>query len=192
MMKKLLFVAIILIINQLAFSQNPKPASQNPKIGYVFEDYILQNCVDMKNLQTELITKKQSIETQLIQKGKEYQEKYDEYQAVMKDITNITTEVLNQKLKTVQELKKSAEDFQGNAEAELQKMIQEKFTVIREKMNLTIKTVANEKGYKIVFRRNADANKNESNSVMLYSADSGSDNLSDAILIKMGGVSPKK
>ncbi len=191
-MKKLVFIAITLIISQLGFSQSSKVASPSPKIGYVFEDYILQNSTEIKNLQTEIAAKKQSVETQLAQKGKEYQEKYDDYQAVMKNITNITTESLNQKLKTVQELKKAAEDFQTNAEAELQKMIQEKFVAIRQKINATIKAVAAEKGYKIIFRRNADANNNESNTVMLYSADNGKDDISDAVLVKMGSVPPKK
>ncbi len=191
-MKKLVFIAITLIISQLGFSQSSKVASPSPKIGYVFEDYILQNSTEIKNLQTEIAAKKQSVETQLAQKGKEYQEKYDDYQAVMKNITNITTESLNQKLKTVQELKKAAEDFQTNAEAELQKLIQEKFVAIRQKINATIKAVAAEKGYKIIFRRNADANNNESNTVMLYSADNGKDDISDAVLVKMGSVPPKK
>ena len=191
-MKKIFFIAITLIISQLGFSQSSKVASPSPKIGYIFEDYILQNATDIKNLQAEIAAKKQSVETQLAQKGKEYQEKYDDYQAVMKDITGLTTETLNQKLKLVQELKKAAEEFQKNAEEELQKMIQEKFTAIRAKVNATIKTVAAEKGYKIIFRRNADANNNESNTVMLYSADNGKDDISDAVLIKMGSVPPKK
>ncbi len=71
-------------------------------------------------------------------------------------------------------------------------MIQEKFAAIREKIGTTIKTVAAEKGYKIVFRRNADAGNHESNTVMLYSADNGKDDLSDAVLVKMGSTPPKK
>ena len=191
-MKKLVFIAITLIISQLGFSQSSKTATSSIKFAYVYEDYILQNCIDVKNLQAELVTKKQGLDTQFAQKKKEYQERYNEYQAVMKDITNITTESLNQKLKTVQESKKVADDFQANAEVELQKLIQEKFTAIREKTNATIKTVAAEKGYKIVFRRNIDANNNESSTVMIYSADNGKDDLTDAVLVKMGSILPPK
>ncbi|GGD81570.1 hypothetical protein GCM10011514_52080 [Emticicia aquatilis] len=191
-MKKSVFIAIILLISQLGFSQTAKPATQGLKLAYVYEDYILQNLNEIKNLQAEIASKKVSLETKLEQKAKKYQEEYVEYQAMMKDITGLTTDSLNAKLKRVQNIKKDADDFQANSEAELQKMIQDKFLAIREKVNATIKTVAAEKGYKIVFRRNADASNNESNTVMLYSADNGKDDLTDAVLIKMGTVPPKK
>ncbi len=191
-MKKTVFIAIILLISQLGFSQAAKPATQGLKLAYVYEDYILQNVKEMKSLQAEIASKKVSFETKLEQKAKKYQEEYDAYQAMMKDITGLTTDSLNAKLKLVQNLKKDAEEFQANSEAELQKMIQEKFLAIREKVNATIKTVAAEKSYKIVFRRNVDSGNNESNPVMLYSADNGKDDLTDAVLIKMGTVPPKK
>jgi Skp family chaperone for outer membrane proteins len=191
-MKKLIFIAIILLISQLGFSQAPKAATPSLKLAYVYEDYILQNLNDIKNLQAEVASKKVGIETKLEQKAKNYQEEYALYQAMLKDITGLTTDSLNTKLKIVQNLKKDAEDFQTNAEAELQQMIQDKFTAIRAKVNATIKTVAAEKGYKYVFRRNADAANNESETVMIYSADEGKDDLSDAVFIKMGSTPPKK
>jgi Skp family chaperone for outer membrane proteins len=194
-MKKSFFIAIILLISQLGFSQAPKtakPASQGLKLAYVYEDYILQNVKEMTNLQAEIASKKVGLETKLEQKAKKYQEEYAEYQAMMQDITGLTTDSLNAKLKRVQNVKKDVDEFQTNSEAELQKMIQEKFLAIREKVNTTIKTVAAEKGYKIVFRRNADAGNNESNTVMLYSADNSKDDLTDAVLIKMGTIPPKK
>ena len=194
-MKNLSFIAIILLISHLGFSQGSKIAkttTQGLKLAYVYEDYILQNVKEMTNLQAEIASKKVSFETKLEQKAKKYQEEYAVYQAMMKDITNLTTDSLNAKLKRVQNIKKDADEFQTNSEAELQKMIQEKFLAIREKVNATIKTVAAEKGYKIVFRRNADAGNNESNTVMIYSADNGKDDLTDAVLIKMGTVPPKK
>ena len=191
-MKKVSYIVILLIISQLCFSQTQKTAVTGLKFAYVFEDYILQNLNDIKNLQAETASKKINFETKLEQKAKVYQEEYAIYQAMMKDITGLTTDSLNAKLKKVQNIKKDADDFQASSEAELQKMIQEKFFAIREKVNATIKTVATEKGYKIVFRRNADAGNNESNTVMLYSADNGKDDLSDAVLIKMGTTPPKK
>ena len=192
LMKKSVFIGIILLISQLGFSQAPKIATQGLKLGYVYEDYILQNLKEIKSLQAEIASKKVSFETKLEQKAKNYQEEYALYQSMMKDITGLTTDSLNAKLKKVQNLKNDAEEFQASSEAELQKMIQEKFAAIRQKVNATIKTVATEKGYKIVFRRNADAANNESGTVMLYSADNGKDDLSDAILIKMGTIPPKK
>lgn len=191
-MKKSVLIVITLIISQLGFSQAPKPVSQGLKLAYVYEDYILQNLNEIKNLQAEVTSKKVSLETKLEQKAKNYQEEYANYQAMMKNIAGLTTDSLNAKLKRVQNIKKDAEEFQAKAEADLQTFIQEKFMAIREKVNTTIKAVAKEKGYKIVFRRNADASNNESNTVMLYSADNGKDDLTDAVLVKMGTVLPKK
>lgn len=191
-MKKSVFIAIILLISQLGFSQTQKTTFPSLKIGYVYEDYILQNLNDVKNLQAEIASKKVTFETKLEQKAKNYQEEYAIYQAMMKDITGLTTDSLNAKLKKVQNLKKDAEEFQTTSEAELQKMIQAKFVAIRAKVNATIKTVAAEKSYKIVFRRNADSGNNESNTILLYSADNGKDDLSDAVLVKMGSTPPKK
>ena len=191
-MKKSVLIASILLISQLGFSQAPKTAVAGLKLAYVYEDYILQNVNEVKNLQAEIASKKVTFETKLEQKAKNYQEEYAIYQAMMKDITGLTTDSLNAKLKRVQNIKKDADEFQANSEAELQKLIQERFTAIRAKVNATIKTIAAEKGYKIVFRRNADAANNESNTVMLYSADNGKDDLTDAVLVKMGTIIPKK
>lgn len=191
-MKKIFYISILLIVSQLTFCQTQKSAAQSLKLAYVYEDYILQNLNEIKNLQAEVASKKVTLETKLEQKAKNYQEEYADYQAMMKNIVGLTTDSLNAKLKKVQNIKKDAEEFQAKSEADLQTFIQEKFTAIRDKVNATIKTVAAEKGYKIVFRRNADASNRESNSVMLYSADNGKDDLTDAVLVKMGTVLPKK
>ena len=191
-MKQSFFIAIMLLISQLGFSQVSKSVTQGLKLAYVYEDYILQNLNDIKNLQAEVASKKLNFETKLEQKAKIYQEQYAEYQAMMKDITSLTTDSLNAKLKRVQSIKKDADDFQTKSESDLQTFIQEKFSAIREKVKVTINSVAAEKGYKFVFRRNADAANNESNTVMLYSADNGKDDLSDAVLIKLGTPPPKK
>ncbi|CAH0997064.1 hypothetical protein EMA8858_03201 [Emticicia aquatica] len=191
-MKKNIFITILLLISQLGFSQAKKAVAPTQKIGYVYEDYILQNLNEIKSLQAEVASKKVSIDTKLEQKARTYQEQYANYQAMMKNIVGLTTDSLNAKLKLVQNLKKDAEEFQANAQQELQKMIQEKFNAIREKIGVAIKAVAAEKGYKIIFRRNVDAANNESNTVMLYSADEGKDDISEAVLIKLGTIPPKK
>ncbi len=192
-MKKLLTIALFICISFLGFSQKSKPTtSAKAVIAYVFEDYILQNLNDMKNLQAEVASKKVTFESKLEQKAQRYQEEYSIYQAMMKNITGLTTDSLNAKLKLVQELKKEVDDYQTKSEDDLRQLIQEKYLTIREKINATIKLVAAEKGYKFVFRRNPDGSNNESNTIMIYSADDGKDNISDAVLLKMGTTPPKK
>ncbi|GAB3504152.1 OmpH/Skp family outer membrane protein [Emticicia fontis] len=184
-MKKIFLVLIVALVSQVSFAQIPK-------IGYVYDDYVMINLKEIKDLQTEVGTKREELSKQLQAKNLTYQEKFAAYQKSLKDITGLTTESLNASLKEVQELKKSMDDFQGAAETELQTLIQTKYKDIRDKVTDATKKVAAEKGYKIVFRRNPDEANRESTPVLLYANDNDRDNLSDAILIKMGTTPPPK
>lgn len=184
-MKNIFLVLIVALVSQVSFAQLPK-------IGYVYEDYVMINLNEIKDLQNEVTAKREEFTKQLQAKGELYQEKYAQYQQSLKNITNVTTESLNAALKEVQDLKKAADDYQTTADAELQTLIQTKYNDIRTKLDDAIKKVAAEKGYKFVFRRNADANSRESTPVLLYASDNGKDNLSDAVLIKMGSTPPPK
>ncbi|MBA4851592.1 OmpH family outer membrane protein [Emticicia sp. BO119] len=184
-MKKIFFVLIVALVSQVSFAQLPK-------IGYVYEDYVMINLKEIKDLQEDVTTKREEFTKQLQAKGDLYQEKYALYQQSLKNITNVTTESLNAALKEVQDLKKAADEYQASAETELQTFIQTRYNDIRSKLDEATKKVAAEKGYKFVFRRNADAANRESTPVLLYANDNGKDNLSDAILIKMGSTPPPK
>lgn len=184
-MKKLFLVLIAALVSQVSFAQLPK-------IGYVYDDYVMVNLKDVKDLQNLVSTKREEFSVQLEAKAKVYQEKYALYQQSLKDITNVTTESLNGALKEVQDLKKVADEYQTNAEAELQNLIQTKYKEIREKVDATTKKVAAEKGYKFVFRRNVDGSNRESTPILLYANDNDRDNLSDAILLKLGSTPPPK
>lgn len=183
-MKKLFLVLIAALISQVSFAQLPK-------IGYVYDDYVMINLNDIKDLQNQVGIKREELTKQLQTKAELYQQKYAAYQQSLKDISNVTTESLNIALKEVQDIKKAADEFQQAAEAELQALIQTKYRDIRNKVDDATKKVAAEKGYKFVFRRNADASNRESTPVLLYANDNGKDNLSDAILLKMGTTPPK-
>jgi Skp family chaperone for outer membrane proteins len=183
-MKKIFFVFVVALISQVSFAQTQK-------IGYVYDDYVMMNLKEIKDLQTEVSTKREEFAKQLQAKNLAYQEKFAAYQQSLKDITGLTTESLNASLKEVQELKKDTEEYQNTAETALETLIQTKYNEIRTKVNDATKKVAAEKGYKIVFRRNADAANRESTPVLLYANDNGKDNLSDAILIKLGSTPPK-
>ncbi len=183
-MKKIFLVLIAVLISQVSFAQLPK-------LGYVYEDYVMMNLNEIKDLQNEVSGKREELSKQLQAKSQLYQEKYTAYQQSLKNITNVTTESLNAALKEVQDIKKSADEFQASADSVLQSLIQTKYRDIRFKLDDATKKVAAEKGYKFVFRRNADPNNRESTPVMLYANDNGKDNLSDAILLKMGSTPPK-
>jgi Skp family chaperone for outer membrane proteins len=183
-MKKIFLVLVAALICQVSFAQLPK-------IGYVYDDYVMINLKEIKDLQTEVGSKREEFAKELQAKNLVYQEKYAAYQQSLKDITNITTESLNAALKEVQDLKKATEEYQVTAESALETLIQTKYREIRDKVDAATKKVAAEKGYKFVFRRNADAANRESTPVLLYANDNGKDNLSDAILLSLGSTPPK-
>lgn len=184
-MKKIVLAITLTFVSYLSFSQTQK-------IGYVYDDYIMVNYHQVKALQTEVSNKRDELTKQLEEKNNAYQERYAKYQASLKSIENLTTESLNASLQEVKDLKKVMDDFQVSAEAELQTLITTKYQVIRENVDAATKKVAAEKGYKIVFRRNVDASNRESTPVLLYANDNGRDNLSDAVLIKLGSTPPAK
>ncbi|RFS15839.1 OmpH family outer membrane protein [Emticicia sp. C21] len=184
-MKKIFFVLVAALISQVSFAQLPK-------IGYVYDDYVTINLKEVKDLQNEVGSKREEFAKELQTRNLAYQEKFAAYQQSLKDITGLTTESLNASLKEVQDLKKATEEYQRTAEAALETLIQTKYKAIRDKMEDAIKKVAAEKGYKFVFRRNADPNNRESTPVLLYANDNDRDNLSDAILIKLGSTPPPK
>ncbi|WP_337043360.1 OmpH family outer membrane protein [Emticicia sp. 17c] len=184
-MKKIVLAITLTFVSYLSFSQTQK-------IGYVYDDYIMVNYHQVKALQTEVSNKRDELTKQLEEKNNAYQERYAQYQASLKSIENLTTESLNASLQEVKDLKKVMDDFQASAEAELQTLITTKYQVIRENVDAATKKVAAEKGYKIVFRRNVDASNRESTPVLLYANDNGRDNLSDAVLIKLGSTPPAK
>lgn len=183
-MSKYLIITFFFVTNLLN--------AQSLKFGYVYEDYIIANFTETKNLQEEINKKKQALEVTLVEKSKVYQEKYAAYQALMKDVANTTTENLNAKLKEVQGLQQEFNDIQQKGEADIQEMAQTKFLQIQEKVRKAIKTVSTEKGYKYVIRKNLNPSGGETNTVLLYSANEKQDDLTDAVLIKLGTVPPKK
>lgn len=166
--------------------------AQSLKFGYVYEDYIIANFTETKNLQAEINKKKQDLEAKLIEKSKVYQEKYAVYQGMLKDVSSTTTEILNAKLKEVQGLQAEFNEMQQKGEAEIQETAQTKFLQIQDKVRKAIKTVSTEKGYKYVIRKNINPSGGETNTVLLYSANEKQDDLTDAVLIKLGTVPPKK
>src|SRR6218665_1827360 len=99
-MKKIFFVLITALISQASFAQIQK-------IGYVYDDYVMINLKDIKDLQTEVGNKREEFTKALEAKNMAYQEKYAAYQQSLKNITNVTTESLNAALKEVQDLKKA-------------------------------------------------------------------------------------
>lgn len=166
--------------------------AQKFKIAYAYEDYIFRNLNETKALQDSLTASQQRFQKAYDLKTQDFQTKYADYQAALKDVSNLTSEQLNAKLKEVQGLQQKIEEFQKNFEAEYQQKANEGIAAIRTKILAKIQDVAKLKGYAYVFRRNVDNAVGESNTVLLYSNDNGADDISNEVIKQLGSTPPTK
>jgi outer membrane protein len=201
-MKKIILIAVLSISVQLVFAQKKKPAAAAPKtstaapkssfkLGYVFEDLILDNYKGVKTLQEKVSAKQEQTQATYNQMAIDYQTKYLDYQNSIKNIDTLTTESLNAKLKAVQASKEKAETFQRTAEKEAQDLMGAGIQAIRVEIDLAIKAIAAEKKYPFVLIRFKNGGLLKAGTVILYSADGGRDNLTDAVLAKLNNTPSK-
>jgi outer membrane protein len=201
-MKNILF--LILLVSVLGVSAqnkktNPKTTTAKPsapatktgssyKMGYIYEDVILDKYVAVKTLQAKIAQKQEEGQKKYNDMAIAYQTQYLEYQNAMKNLDSMTTEKLNAKLKAVQATKQVAEDFQRNAEKEIQEITGNGIQVIKLAMDKVIKEVAAEKKYSLVLTRNKNSKILTPGHVILYGADGGKDDLSDAVVMKLNAA----
>ena len=204
-MKRIILAALVALSINLVNAQTKKPVATSsakatptkaglaPKIGYIFEDYIFENYKEVKKLD-EGIKKKQDVYQETFNKmAIEYQTLFLDYQNSLKNIDTLTTEKLNEKLRKVQEVKTASENYQREAEKDLQQYTGDGVSRIKKEIRIAAEAVAKEKGLKYVFTRNKADGPMTSNRVVLFAGDKGLGNISDATLLKLGSpVAVKK
>jgi Skp family chaperone for outer membrane proteins len=131
-MKRIILAALVALSINFVNAQTKKPATKTPakttsakvgtgpKIGYIFEDYIFENYKEVKKLEEDIKKKQDTYQETYNKMAIEYQTLYLDYQNSMKNLDSLTTELLNEKLRKVQEVKSASENFQREAEKELQ------------------------------------------------------------------------
>ncbi len=197
-MKRIILTALVALSINFVNAQTKKPATKTPakatsvkvgtgpKIGYIFEDYIFENYKEVKKLDEDIKKKQDTYQETYNKMAIEYQTLYLEYQNSMKNLDSMTTERLNEKLRKVQEVKSASENFQREAEKELQQFTGDGVVRIKTSIRTTAEIVAKEKGFKYIFTRNKSDGPMTSNRVVLYAGDKGLGNISDAVLARMG------
>lgn len=194
-MKKVLFLALGLFVCNISFGQATKAKNTTTKefkIGYIFEDYVLDNYHELKKLDSLLQGRQKEMQAKYNDMAIEYQTKYLEYQKDLTNLDSVTTESLNLKLKAVQKIKTDAEDFQRDAEKDLQAYMSMSIMKVKEDVKAQTKIVADKKGYPFVINRNQNESLMQGNKMVLYYNDKGQHNLSDAVLEALGSKPPKK
>ncbi|MCP9769343.1 OmpH family outer membrane protein [Lacihabitans sp. LS3-19] len=198
-MKRILLSTLLALTFLSAISQTKKPATKKPsakvssstsaqKFAYIYEDYVYENYKAVKKLDEDLKQKQEAYQESFNKMAIEYQTLYIDYQTSIKNIDSLTTEKLNEKLRKVQETKTASENFQREAEKELQQYTGDAIMKIRQEVKTAAEQVAKEKGLHFVFSRNKSDGPMTSGRVILYAGDNGTGNISDIVLAKLGSL----
>jgi Skp family chaperone for outer membrane proteins len=204
-MKSIVLTAFVALTINFANAQTKKPVSKTPakltlskssatsqKMGYIFEDYIFDHYKEVKKLDVEIKNKQEVYQQTFNKMAIEYQTLYLDYQNSMKNLDSLTTEMLNTKLKKVQEVKTASENYQRETEKELQQFTGDAVFRIKTNIRTAAEAVAKEKGLKYILTRNKADGPMTANRVVLYAGDKGLGNISDAVLAKLGSQAPAK
>lgn len=163
-MKRIIFLLAIGIT--LGFS-----AQAQKKFGYVNSQELLEIMPEAKKADSAWQKYGASIEAQLKEMASEIQNKFKEYDEKSKTWTDAVRE---QKEKDIQRLQQSAQEFQANAEENIQKKRAELFKPILDKAQKAIKDVGAEGNYDYIL----------DGSALLYAKDA--ENILPLVKAKLG------
>lgn len=175
---KLIFVSAVILFS-ISFSGFAQDASV--KIGFTDVGYILTNLPAFKQIESELKTHNTQLQNQLEAKVRELKEKAAKFD---KEAATMTEVVRNDKMKELQNLEQSIQEFQQNAQTSSQKKERDLLQPHYEKIQKAIDEVRVENGFDFIFNANP-----EGLSVIL-SADEDKYNVSDLVFKKLGVTPP--
>ena len=145
--------------------------AQTLKIGYTNTDYILSKLPEAKQIESELKTHRNQLGAQLKSKQEEFERKYQSFvegQATMTDVVKNDVQV------ELQALQQSIQKFAAEAEKSMQNKQVQLLAPVYERIDGSIKAVAEEQGFSHVF----------SHGVLLFATEEN--DISDLVLAKLG------
>lgn len=180
------FVAALLFggINAQAQAQTSAPAPGPLKLGYTSMDYLLQLAPESKEIQNQLTIQKTQLENEAKRLEKEFQDKlavYEKGAAQMSEVIKADRE------KELQSLQTRYQEFQRNAETQLQGKYQQLVNPVIQKIQKNVDATAKENGYTYVFNLDAGAGTTP---ILLFAPEEN--NITDLVLKKMGVTPPAK
>jgi outer membrane protein len=127
--------------------------SSAQKIAHIDFDSLISIMPEMDSVRKVSQEFVKTLEAQLIKMQTELQNKYQDYQANKDKMTDLIKQI---KEKELQDLQANIQDFQQNAQGEIQKKNEELGEPINQKARNAIKKVAMAKGYKYVLDTSMD------------------------------------
>lgn len=179
MQKTIITLVSILALTTLTYAQ-VKPF----RLGYTNVDYIISLHPDSKKIDEELKKYRASLDKEADGLVQEFRTKYETYEkgrAMMAEPVRVTKE------KELTELQERIQEFQRNAEGDLQKKQIELLQPVLEKIQKAIDAVADENGFTYIL--NSDAGYGTT-PVLLHGPEK--DNATDLVLKKLGITPPAK
>ncbi|MDX2197128.1 MAG: OmpH family outer membrane protein [Cytophagales bacterium] len=178
-MKKIIITSLFAIAATYIMAQ-VKPF----RLGYTNVDYLISLHPDSKKVDAELKTYRTQLDKEAENLAGEFRGKYESYE---KGKTMMAEPVRATKEKELMELQERIQEFQRNAEADLQKKQMELLQPVLDKIQKAIDAIADENGFTYVL--NSDAGYGTT-PVLLHGPPS--DNVTDLILKKLGITPPPK
>lgn len=122
------------------------------KIAYMSYQEILLKMPELKDIESKLATKRESIQTNEAAIKSEFNKKVEEYQALTDDSSPSVRSDLE---KQIQQIQERYEAFIQTSQTELQKEQETLVAPLHDKLQKTIKTVGDELGYTYIIDRSA-------------------------------------
>lgn len=135
--------------------------AQTQKFGHIDSDVLMEMMPEKAQAEKEMEAFAKEFQGALEAMAKEYEAKVSDYQSKEKEMTSLVKQT---KVKEITDLERRIQEFQGQAQGEIQKKEQELLAPIIEKARKAIDAVATEKGYTYVF--------DNSTGVLLFAKDS--------------------
>ena len=164
--KSLLLVAVIFCVS---FTSNAQ------KIAHIDFDSLISVMPQMDSIKKVSQEFYKTLEAQLISMNNEYQQKLSDYNANEKNWTDLIKGIKKNEL---EDLGKRIQDFQGQAQTEIEKENAELAKPLYDKAKKAISDVAKEKGYKLVI------DSSDAVSAVLYSEPA--DDIFNLVKAKLG------
>lgn len=172
-------IKYILILTAGIFLASIANAQVKPlRIGYTNVDYLISLHPDSKKVDNDLKAYRNQLDKEAEGLGKEFKDKYESYE---KGRSMMAEPVRATKEKELMELQERIQEFQKNAEADLQRKQVDLLQPVLNKIQQAIDAVANENGFTFVF--NSDAGYGTT-PVLLHGPEK--DNVTELVLKKLG------
>jgi outer membrane protein len=144
-MKRSISIAVLISIVALA---GQSAIAQNFKFGHINSDELIQSMPDYDSATVKLEKFRKELLNALDLMSVEFNTKNESYQKESKNLSDIVKQTKEQELVDMQ---KRIQDFQGNAQQQLQNKQTEVFQPIYVKVDKAIKDVGKENGFLYVF-----------------------------------------